>query len=263
MTLLLTLTTGSVQALFKKGCTAADLQSIPALAMNQLGLRGLNIDAGQLGGWSPNDFDALRDHADKAACPCLVLVDRTVLKFGYDQPSSDESTDRLRRLATAADRLGCNALSVVTDVPLDDEDNLEVAIGEIRQLMTDIEARELNLLLAIGGGMTATADGLIDLVKRVGGFRIGVLPIYGDGDDPVEHLRRLAPYAGAVHMRVEGFAKSGNHSGADLAAGVEALKRVGYQNTIAIEYTGKTKVEASIERARDMLQQAIDAQDGE
>jgi sugar phosphate isomerase/epimerase len=263
MTLLLTLTTGSVSALFKKGCTATDMQSIPALAMSNLGLRGLNIDAAQLGGWSPRDFDALRDQADKAACPCLVLVDRTMLKFGYDQASSDVSTDRVRRLAAAADRLGCNALSIVTDVPTDDEDNLEVAIGELRQVMTDVEARELNLLLAIGGGGTATADGLIDLVKQVGGFRIGVLPIFGEGDDPVEHLRRLAPYAGAVHMRVSGFSKDGVHTGADLAAGIDTLKRVGYQNTIAIEFTGKTKVEASIERARDVLQQAIELQDSE
>lgn len=263
MTLLLTLTTGSVQSLFKKGCTAVDLQTVPALAMSQLGLRGLNINAEQLGGWSPKDFDALRDHADKAACPCLVLVDKTMLKFGYDQPSTDESMDRIGRLSAAADRLGCNALSIMTDVPVDDEDNLDVAIDELRHVMIGIEARELNLLLAIGGGMTATADGLIDLVKRVGGFRIGVLPVFGDGDDPVEHLRRLAPYAGAVHMRVEGFTKGGSHSGADLAAGVNALKRVGYQNTIAIEFTGKTKVEASIEMARDVLQQAIDAQDSE
>lgn len=263
MTLLLTLTTGSVQALIKKGKRPADLQSIPALAMDQLGLRGMNIEAGQLSGWSAKDLDRLRDQADKAACPCLVLVDRERLRFGFDEASTATSTDRIQRLAAAADRLGCNALSVVTDVPADDEDSQAIAVGELREVMGVVESRELNLLLAVGRGMASTADGLIDLVKKVGGFRIGVLPIYGDGDDPVDHLRRLAPYAGAVHVRVEGFSTRGKHSGADLAAAVDTLKRVGYQNTVAIEYTGNDKVEASIEKARDILQAAIDAQDGD
>ncbi|MCH2136213.1 MAG: hypothetical protein MK101_06480 [Phycisphaerales bacterium] len=263
MTLLLTLTTGSVQPLLKKGSRPDDLHTVPALAMDQLQLRGLNVDADQLGGWSARDLDKLRDQADKAACPCLVLVDRTSLRFGHDEASSMASSDRIKRLAAAADRLGCNGVSVVTDVSATDESAQERAVTELRAVMNGIESRELNLLLAIGKGLSSKADGLIDLVKRVGGFRIGVLPVYGDGDDPVEHLRRLAPYAGAVHIRVEGFSPNGGHKGADLAASIQTLKRVGYQNTVAIEFCGASKVESSIETARDILQQAIDAEDGE
>lgn len=258
MTLMLTLTSGSVSTLFK-GSAPEALCTVPSMAMEQMGLRGLNIDAAQLGGWSPKDLTELKDRADKAACPCLVLVDRTVLTFGGQDAA--EGTDRIQRLAAAADRLGCNAISIVPAIDAHDEEAQERAVEQLRTAMRAVEARELNLLLAVGSGLVSTADGLIDLVKRVGGFRIGVLPIYGDGDDPVDHLRRLAPYAGAVHIRVEGFTTRGKHSGADLAQAVQALKRVGYQSTIAIEFTGSTKAEASIEKARVILQQAIDADD--
>ncbi len=260
MTLLLTLTTGSVSSLLDGDAPAA-LHTVPAMAMERLGLRGLNIDAAQLSGWDRADLDGLRDRADKAACPCLVLVDRTVLPFGNDEAAAEASAERILRLAAAADRLGCNAISITPSVSADDELAQGRAVEQLRAAMTAVETRELNLLLAVGEGLSATAEGLISLVKQVGGFRIGVLPVYGDGDDPVDHLRQLAPYAGAIHMRVEGFAGSGAHTGADLAEGVRTLKRVGYQSTIAIEFTGPSKAEASIEQARDLLQAAIDADD--
>jgi sugar phosphate isomerase/epimerase len=258
MTLLLTLTTGSVQTLLK-GHSPADWHTVPAMAMEQLGLRGLNIDASLLGGWSTRDMDDLRDRADKAACPCLALVDRTLLTFGGEDASAEAGQDRIARLAAAADRLGCNAISVVVSVA-ENDDARSAAIEHIREAMTAVEVCELNLLLAKGEGCASTADGLIDLVKQIGGFRIGVLPVFGDGDDPVDHLRRLAPYAGAVHIRVEGFSSRGKHMGADLSQAIATLRRVGYQNTVAIEFVGETKAQVTIEKARDQLQQAIDAE---
>ena len=256
MTLLLTMTSGSVASLLK-GATPADLHTVPDLAMSQLGLRGLNIDAAQLAGFTPADLQTMRDQADKAACPCLVLVDRNMLAFGQDDAAG--AVDRVSRLAAAADRLGCNAVAITTSISEAQQDQ---AVEQLQTAMRAVEARELNLLLTVGEGLASTPDGLIDVVKAEGGFRIGMLPVYGDGDDPVEHLRRLAPYAGAVHVRVEGFNTKGAHKGADLAEGVQTLKRVGYQNTVAIEFTGTTKAEASIQLARTQLQEAIDAEDG-
>ena len=260
MTLLLTLTTGSVQTLLK-GDRPSDWHTVPSIAMEQLGLRGLNIDAALLGGWSTGDMDGLRDRADKAACPCLALFDRTTLTFGGDEQTALAGQDRIFRLAAAADRLGCNAISIVVSVAPDD-DARSAAVEQIREAMAVVEECELNLLLAKGEGVASSADGLIELVKQIGGFRIGVLPVFGDGDDPVDHLRRLAPYAGAVHIRVEGFSSRGKHQGADLSQAIATLKRVGYQNTVAIEFVGASKAQATIEKARDQLQQAIDSEDG-
>jgi hypothetical protein len=123
---------------------------------------------------------------------------------------------------------------------------------------------ELNILLAPNEGLAQTTDRLTSVIKRVGGFRIGSLPNFGaaaalgDGD-PIEALRKLAPYAGAIEATVEGFSKKGAHKSFDLAACVTAIRSVGFVNTLAIDYAGSADPVANIEKARDILQAAIDA----
>jgi hypothetical protein len=98
----------------------------------------------------------------------------------------------------------------------------------------------------------------------VGGFRIGSLPDFGHAErsgDLTGALRKLAPYAGAVHATVDGFDKKGKHKGFDLAACVDAIRSVGFKNTLAIDFTGNGDPMENIERAREVLQTAIDAED--
>ena len=102
------------------------------------------------------------------------------------------------------------------------------------------------------------------MIKRIGGFRIGSLPSFGSAaevgkGDPTESLRKLAPYAGAIHATVEGFSKKGVHKGYDLASCVTAVRSVGFLNTLAIDYAGSDEPVVNIEMARDVLQQAINA----
>ena len=105
-------------------------------------------------------------------------------------------------------------------------------------------------------------DRLTDLLKRIGGFRIGSLRSFGhaaESGDLVEELRKLAPYAGAVHATVQGFDKKGRHEKFDLAEGVAAIRSVGFLNTLAIDYIGTGDAVANIELARKALQKAIEA----
>ena len=264
MTLLLSLTTGSIRSLLDpKADPPRTLHDAPSYACGEFGLRGLSVEADMLAGWSVADLELMRNRADQAGCPCLVLIDRTPLLVA--EAVEDTRTDaaaRLGRLAQGASRLGCNSVAVEIAVPTGDEDALERAIDTMQGVMTAVERLELNLLLAPSSGMTASAEGLSDLIKRVGGFRIGALPTYGDpvsSDDPIAQMRHLAPYAGAVHVRVEGFNKKGAHTGLDLAAGVAAAKAVGYQSNIAIDYVGASPAK-DLPRAVEVLQAAVEAE---
>lgn len=238
--------------------TAFDL---PDYAVNQLQLRGLNVSASMLTGWSLEDLDQLRDRADKAACPCLILVEETPLQLGKDPEQRRAAVDRIHRLAVAGHRLGCNAMSLRFDAS-DNDEEFEIIVQELRELMPAIERHELNILISPWKGLTHDPVRLTDLLKRIGGFRIGSLPSFAHAamfDDPRDVLRKLAPYAGAIHATIEGFDKDGNHTGLDLAAGVEAIRSVGFSNTLAIEYVGEGDPTANIEQARIMLEQAIEA----
>ena len=78
--------------------------------------------------------------------------------------------------------------------------------------------------------------------------------------DAVETLRRLTPYAGVVHATVQGFDEKGAHLGYDLAQCVAAIRSVGFLNTLSIDYVGNGDPVANIEKARVILQEAIDAE---
>ncbi|UCD75431.1 MAG: sugar phosphate isomerase/epimerase [Phycisphaerales bacterium] len=240
------------------GLTVFDL---PGFAIRELRLRGLNLTASMLAGWSYADLDRLRDRADKAACPCLVLVEDTPLPLA--DPSStgrDEAKERIRRLAAAANRLGCNALALKCAAP-DDPRAFDLLAEEMKAVMPSVERLELNVLLAPNEGLTDCPDRLTELIKRIGGFRIGSLPNFAHAastGDPVSALRKLAPYAGAIHATVGAFSRRGKHEGYDLAECVAAVRSVGFPNTLAIEYVGDGDPIKNIDRARTILQAAID-----
>jgi sugar phosphate isomerase/epimerase len=239
------------------------LLDLPDFVIKELDLRGMNVPSSMLAGWSLEDLDRLRDGADKAGCPCLVLIEDTAQRFA-DAPDAgghQPAADRVRRLAVAANRLGCNALAVRCEAP-DTDEAFDSTAAELKDVMPAVERLELNLLIAPHFGLTESPDRLTELLKRIGGFRIGSLPDFAHAaasGNLVEALRKLVPYAGAVHATVEGFDRHGTHQSYDLAQGVAAIRSVGFLNTLAIDFVGKGDPVPNILTARKILQQAIDA----
>lgn len=264
--MLLTLSTRSLASMIEAdGEGSLTMFDVPEFAITHLQLRGLSVPASMLAGWSLEDIDRLRDRADKAGCPCLVLFDDTPLAFASDDEQQRRAAaERVRRLALAANRLGCNAVGLRC-AAADDQDQFDLAASELKAVLPEVERLELNMLIAPSPGLTETPDRLTDLIKRIGGFRIGSLPSFehaaGSGD-VVEALRKLAPYAGAVHATVHGFTKAGAHKPYDLAQCVTAIRSVGFVNTLAIDYLGDRDPIEVVDKARVALEQALEAEDG-
>ena len=59
-------------------------------------------------------------------------------------------------------------------------------------------------------------------------------------------------------MRVEAFNRNKRHKGLELAAAIETIRKVGYVNTVTIDYAGGGDPSRDIELARAQLQAAID-----
>jgi sugar phosphate isomerase/epimerase len=268
--MLLTLSTRSFARHFasappadENGTAPANMLDMPDFAITHLQLRGMNVPASMLSGWSLQELDRFRDRADKAGCPCLVLIEDQPLPFAdADDERREGAADRVRRLAAAAHRLGCNALAITFEGP-DSDEAFETVAVEVKSVMPHVERLELNVLLAPHDGLTHDPDRLTDLIKRIGGFRIGSLPSFGHAaktGDVIGTLRKLAPYAGAVHATVDGFTKGGAHRDYDLAECVSAIRSVGFVNTLAIDYLGSGDPVDHIEKARVILQEAIEAE---
>lgn len=262
--IILTLAAGSLRTLLTRSRAPLALNDLPAFTADELGLRGLALPTDLLAGLRPSQFDALRDAADKAHCPCLLLVESLPLDFQEAAPKA-LAIERMKKLAAAASRLGCSAIGLKTDRVNDDTSLARTAAG-VKEALSALDRLEVNVLLQPGDGALAAAAGLTELIKKIGGFRIGSLPSFEHAQatgDAEQALRRLAPYAtSAIFATVKGFAKEGGrHEPWDLAKCIDAVRSVGYVNTLCIDFVGKGDPVKAIEQARDQMSQAIMAEE--
>ena len=239
--ILLTLSAGSLRPLLAaQDPRCREVFSLPRFVARDLGLRGLNLPSDLLSGFGMPDVERLRDEADRAHCPVLLLIEETPIDFTDRGALWHRALDRLKRVGLAASRLGCPSVAIRVAAPDTDEAFEATAVG-VKAMLRELDRYELNVLLAPSSGLTETAGRLTDLIKKIGGFRIGSYPsfehAYATGELE-KTLRKLAPYAPAIAASVRGFSKSGVHEPYALEACVACVMEVGYGNTLAIDHLG-------------------------
>jgi sugar phosphate isomerase/epimerase len=259
--MLLTVSTRSLQHV-KRAKAPLLPMDIADFVAEELGLKGLNVNTSLLKGMGAKDLETLRDRADRARCPILVLVDEAALDFG--PVNGVAARERVERLGLAASKLG--APSVAVELGALPAENFDAYAANIKRALAALDRFDTHLLIRPGAGTAGDAQRIADLIKKIGGFRIGSMPTFAHAagtKDPDDTLRRLSPYAQAMEASVKSFAKSGKHEAWDLGAYLECIRNVGYQNTLCIDYAAKTDPIGTIERARDLFAAVIDPVDEE
>lgn len=262
--MLLTLSAHSFRAKLGAARGGVTLFDLPKIASEELGLQGIVVQTSYLAGWDENRIDSLRDSADKAGCPVLLLVEDQAQPLADPEKGAGEAAvQRLDRVVRVAHRLGCSgvALSIVdpAGVPL-----VEHAVPRLKQVVSRAERMEINLLIAPGKGQTATPEQLTGLIRKVGGFRIGSFPDFltasGLGD-PAAYLRSLAPYASAISVSFEA-APGGKKGGAyDLKSMVETVAAVGYEGNMMLEYRGAGDPIPALAAAKEVIRSVSQEQE--
>ena len=259
--MLLTISSRSLQYV-KRAKQALQPMEIPDFAAEELGVKGINANTALLRGMGAKDLERLRDRADRARCPILVLVDEAALDFGPDAGAA--SIARIERLGMAASKLGAPAVAVeLSALPAA---NFDAYAANIKRSLVALDRFDTHLLLRPGSGAAGDPLKIAELIKKIGGFRIGSMPTFAHAaatSDPENTLRKLAPYAQAVEASIKGFSKTGKHDAWDLAKLLDAVRTVGYQNTLCIDYAGKADPVGNIELARDLFAAEIDPVDDE
>ncbi len=260
-----------------------DLLDLPILTRETLGLAGVNLTTDLLAGADRTRLARFRERADKAGCACLLLIEPEAQPFGSPEITDlENATARMLRVVEAAQILGCSAASVRVQAKDDDEVLSDVA-SHLRPVVERAEKLDLNLLVAPMPGLTERPERVTELIKRVGGFRIGTFPDFETASkqkDPSAYLHRLTPYATVVSASTVAFAgekpkakgktKAAKdalpedegvlpHDAYDLRAMLEALDSVGYGGPLALDYRGDGEVTIGVIRSRDALQAALDA----
>src|SRR5262249_222895 len=155
---------------------------------------------------------------DKSGCACLLLIEAEPQPLG--DPADDKAAgalDRLRLVLQAAQILGCSAIATTPAGP--DGDEMVVRTAErLRKLIHSAERAELNILLAPGKGVSPTPEPIPEIIKKVGGFRVGPFPDFqaaAASSNPVAYLRRLTPYATVVSASTVQFLAPGGAAPGD------------------------------------------------
>ena len=176
------------------------ITDIPKLARDELGLSGLVMSTDLLVGADRAMLSKMHEAADKAHCPILVLAETASLPLASDDPDVvAKAQERCYRVAQAANWLQCAAFSI--GVKCANDDDIAEAAVNLKPVSRRAEKLELNLCIAPGTDATASADKVTDLLKKIGGFRVGTLPDFTAAmcsEDPQTYLRRLAPSASAI-----------------------------------------------------------------
>lgn len=274
--MLLALAARSLRSMLAGKDASLPLTDLPRFAHEQLGLHGLMLSADLLAGRTRDDLSRLRDAADRARCSCLVLLEEDPQKLAAADASA--AAERIRRVMAAASLLGCNAASVAVDAP-DSPEALEIVAERFKALMGEAEQRELNLLIMPGSskrpGLTSSPDRLTELLKKIGGFRVGTMPDFAhaaEAEDPPAYLRKVTPYASAVLGSTLGFKVIEGeldderaiveHQGYDLAAAIEAIAAVGYDGAVGLDYHGEGDLRMGLRRSREGFALAMEGKGG-
>ena len=159
-----------------RGEGTLSLGDVGSFAAGELGLAGLSLPTRLLTGIDRAGLESLRERYDKARCSCLQLVESGELFLANpDVDACEASLNRVTRVMQAAHYLGCNSAAI--RVTGDDSDNsLSATAQALRRVIPLAERLELNLLIAPHDGLTSSPERVTDLLKRVGGFRLGTFP---------------------------------------------------------------------------------------
>ncbi len=250
-----------------------DLLDLPSFVKGTLGLGGINLSTDLLAGSDRTRIEKIRDRTDRAGCSCLLLVEPEPQNFG-EKAAAAAATERMRRVIEAAHILGCSAASLKITAPDTDESLLYVA-QRLKPIVELAEKRDLNLLVSPMDGLTARPERVTDLLKKIGGFRIGTLPDFQSAaasKDPAAYLHRITPYATVVCASTVQLISKGarkprkgmapppaeyDHQPYDIKAMVEAILAVGYDGPLGIDYRGEGDPVAGVDASKLAILSAL------
>jgi len=217
--MMFSLNTNSIRSVLKRrGARAVSPMDLPKYTMDQFGLRAINFSTDQLAGLAPKDLELIRDSGDRIGCSCLLLSQSTLLPLGdVKGDKALEAIERMTRVVKAASLMGCNAVSVGIKSK-DTDEAFEQATESMKQILMAADRAEINVLIAPAPGLTEDPDRLTDLLKGIGGFRIGTMPDFvtaAKSGDPVGYLKKLTPYASVVNASTLGFTVPESGSGTE------------------------------------------------
>jgi len=160
-------------------------------------------------------------------------------------PKRDEQIAGVKRWIDRAEILGAPVIRIFSGHARDGmsvDDAHKLAVAAIEETCQYAGDHGVFLALENHGGLTATADGLLALVRDVKSPWFGVNLDTGNFNtpDPYGDLARLAPYAINVQVKASIHPQGGKRQPVDLKRLAQILTDAGYRGYIVLEFEEPT-----------------------
>jgi sugar phosphate isomerase/epimerase len=168
-------------------------------------------------------------------------------------PERDRELEHVRTWAQRAAELGASCVRVFAgSAPrgVSEETSRGWAVECLQQASEEAGKHGVTLALENHGGVVATADGLLAIVRAVKSDWFGVNLDTGNfrTADPYADLERVAPYAVMVQLKTEVSPTGQGRQEADLARVIEILRRARYRGYVALEYEAREDPDTAVPR---------------
>lgn len=135
----------------------------------------------------------------------LERVRKEIQKYGFFAEIDTNGTDpeHLKKVIDAAHRIGADVIRTYACMGEYDPEKLKKAPGDIKQIVPLLE--KYRIKLAVENHEEELTDEVIQVIKEVNSPWVGAHCDVGNGmmawEDPVEAVRKLAPYAFTTHFK--------------------------------------------------------------
>jgi sugar phosphate isomerase/epimerase len=168
-------------------------------------------------------------------------------------PERDRELDHVLAWVRRAAELGAPCVRVFAGTAprgVPEEQARRSVVECLERACEDAGQYGVTLALENHGGVVATADGLLEIIRAVKSDWLGVNLDTGNfrSADPYADLERVAPYAVTVQIKTEVFPASRGRQEADLARVIQILRRARYRGYITLEYEAREDPEAAVPR---------------
>lgn len=177
-------------------------------------------------------------------------------------PDRDRQIALVKQWVDRAELLGAPVIRIFsgqTKKGHEEADARRLAIEAIEECCQYAGEHGVFLALENHGGLTATIDGLLQLVHSVKSEWFGVNLDTGNfrSADPYADLARLAPYAVNVQIKVSMHPNGGQQEPADLKRLAKIVRDSGYRGYIVLEFEEREDPREACPRYLDQMREAF------
>ena len=229
--------------------------------------RSLGVDGAELTSYYfPRKLDSdllarLKLHCQKAG----VTISGGAIRNDFcqpDGPALDADFEQTKLWIDRYSELGVSAIRVFAGKLPKDADldaTLKRCAGHLQRAGDYAAKKGVMLALENHGGVTATAEGLISILRQVDSEGLAVNFDSGNfrsSSDPYAELAQIAPYAVNAQIKVEIF-PDGVREETNLERVLSILRDSGYSGWVALEYEASEEPKEAIPRWIEQLKKRI------